>query len=120
MIPPPGAPAAGILPDPPLEAIPSHENPMNETVARLLEGDTCVLVGSVPGPDGAPRVQRTELTSFVVRATHFWGLSDTVMRPDRPTGSMRPCSFAATDCSNVVPVAIDLPEAAETHQTLRL
>lgn len=71
---------------------------MSDIVARLLNGDSCVALTSKTLLDGKSQTFRTELGSFVLRSTHFWGLSPTILRPVPGQEALAPQCFAHSDC----------------------
>lgn len=90
---------------------------MSEIVSRLLEGDTCVAVTSLANPDGSHRTIRTALSSFVLRGTHFWGMSPTLMMTPPDQAQLRPTVYAHTDCfADLEAVNYAIGEAAEGQE----
>src|SRR5438128_881890 len=71
---------------------------MSNLVTRILSGDSCVAVTTFAVADGQRRIVRTELTAFVLRNTHFWGLSEMLMRPDPERTTLQPIVFVYSDC----------------------
>jgi hypothetical protein len=90
---------------------------MSDTVARLLNGDTCVAVTGLIGPDGARRITHTELTGFVIHGTHFWGMSETVMLPNEEL-TLQPTVFVHSDCVPSLEPIIFNPVDSETGQEI--
>lgn len=84
---------------------------MDGIVSRLLEGDSCVAISALPKADGSHRIHRVDLTGFVLRDSHFWGLSDTFMQPNRQTGETSAVVFAYSNvCEGMDPVAFTPPD----------
>lgn len=84
---------------------------MSDIVPRLLNGDGCVAVTRIRGSDGRLLTYRTELSSLILRNTHFWGLSPAVMIPNAEQTAVGSAMFAHSDClEDLDPLVVRPPE----------
>jgi hypothetical protein len=91
---------------------------MSQIVDRILSGDTVIAHTPILGSSGALQALRTEMTGFVLRASHFWGLSDVMVRPD-PGGATQPIAFLYSDCvPGLAPLLFADPEEPAGTETV--